>query len=324
MKQAFRLVFILTLVAFAIACTVPVAPAAEPTTTAAPTGETRLIHHAMGETAVPVGPQRVVVLDSGELDAVLALGVKPVGSFTLFEGSDFLSYLHDQMEGVQPVGTIGQPNLEAIAALQPDLILSNKTRHEDIYDQLSAIAPTVFAEAVGLPWQENFLLYAQALGREAEGAAVVAAYHARLEEFKARMGERLDTQISVIRVVADGVRILQQRMYIGVILRDAGLARPPLQSVDDRFQLVSFEQIPEMDGDVIFVSYYGQTDEALQDLLAHPLWQANEAVAAGKAYVVDDDVWHVGLGYIAANLVIDDLWCHLLDEEPPPTPTTSG
>jgi iron complex transport system substrate-binding protein len=122
-----------------------------------------------------------------------------------------------------------------------------------------------------------------------------------------RAGDRLETQVSVLRVVEDGVRILQKKMYIGVILADAGLARPAGQDVDDRFQLVSFEKIPDMDGDVIFVSYYGKNDAAYQQLLAQPLWKTNKAVAAGKVFPVNDDVWQTGLGFVAANLVIDDL-----------------
>jgi ABC-type Fe3+-hydroxamate transport system substrate-binding protein len=270
-------------------------------------GSGRVIKHAMGETTVPTNPQRVVVLDSGELDAAVALGVTPVGAFTLFEGDDFLSYLGDKLKGVMPVGTIGEPNLEAIAALKPDLILSNKTRHEAIYDKLSAIAPTVFAASVGAVWKDNFKLYAEALGKQEQGQQVIANYQARLDAFKQRMGDRLATKVSVLRVVEDGVRIIQKKMYIGVILSDAGLARPAAQDVDDRFQLVSFEQIPSMDGDVIFVSYYGKNDAAFKQLLDQPLWKANQAVAAGKVFAVNDDVWQTGLGFVAANLVIDDL-----------------
>jgi iron complex transport system substrate-binding protein len=309
----------ISLLALLGACGNQAAPQPPATAPASATAGTRTVKHAMGETQVPLKPQRVVVLDSGELDAALALGVQPVGSFTLFEGEDFLSYLQDNMQGVQPVGTIGEPNLEAIAALKPDLILSNKVRHEAIYDKLSAIAPTVFAESVGAVWKDNFKLYAEALGKQQEAEQVIANYEARLAEFKRRMGERLNTQVSVLRVVDDGVRIMQKNMYIGVILADADLARPPMQNKDGRFEVVSFEKIPEMDGDVIFISAYGKNDAALQQLLAQPLWKANRAVAAGKVYQVNDDVWHTGLGFMAANLVIDDLEKYLL-----PTSASAG
>ena len=319
-KFTFRTLSALLFLLVLAGCAEPSAPTQAPASENQST-ETRLITHAMGETEVPVAPQRVIVLDSGELDAALALGVKPVGAVTFFEGDKFMSYLADQLEGVQTVGTVAEPNLEAIAALKPDLILSSKNRHDDIYAQLSAIAPTVFAETVGYVWRENFLLFAQALGKEDEAQQVIANYEARLRDFKARMGERLATEVSVIRVMQDGVRIIQRNMYIGVVLADAGLARPPAQDVDDRFQLVSFEQIPEMGGDVIFVSYYGQDDAALQKLLAQPLWQANETVAAGHAYPVNDETWHLGLGYLAAHHVLDDLEKYLIGDAPAATGT---
>ena len=47
-------------------------------------GESRSVEHAMGVTEVPVDPQRVVVLDTGELDSALALGVVPVGAVSIF------------------------------------------------------------------------------------------------------------------------------------------------------------------------------------------------------------------------------------------------
>src|SRR3712207_1306547 len=133
---------------------------------------TRTVTHAMGTTDVPANPQRVVVLDTGELDSALALGVTPVGAVTAFADGEFPAYLSDHVASIQKVGTIAEPNLEAIVALNPDLIISSKLRHEDIYPQLSQIAPTVFAERVGVVWKDNFKLHAEALGKTAEAQQV--------------------------------------------------------------------------------------------------------------------------------------------------------
>ncbi|MCG8352286.1 MAG: iron-siderophore ABC transporter substrate-binding protein, partial [Chloroflexales bacterium] len=144
--------------------------------------ETRTIRHAMGETEVQDSPQRVVVLDTGELDSVLALGITPVGAVTaIAKDGVFPNYLQDRIANIELVGTTQEPNLEKIAALQPDLILSSKLRHEEIYDELSQIAPTVFSEAVGVVWKENLLLNAEALGKKAEAEQLLADYQARLE-----------------------------------------------------------------------------------------------------------------------------------------------
>lgn len=109
----------------------------------------RVVQHAAGISGVPKTPKRVVVLDTGELDSVLALGIRPIGAVTAL-GTGFPSYLKGRTEGIADVGTIQQPSLERIAALKPDLILTSKLRHGTLYGQLSRIAPTVMAESVGV------------------------------------------------------------------------------------------------------------------------------------------------------------------------------
>lgn len=133
----------------------------EPTSPAASVGDapaTRIVEHAMGATEVPAEPQRVVVLDTGELDSATALDVAPVGGVTALPGLPILEYLQTAAASMEVVGTIEEPDLEAVAALEPDLILSSELRHEKIYDELSQIAPTVFTETVGVTWKENFLI----------------------------------------------------------------------------------------------------------------------------------------------------------------------
>ncbi|MCA1655324.1 MAG: ABC transporter substrate-binding protein, partial [Pseudonocardiaceae bacterium] len=150
----------------------------------------------MGSTTISGEPRRVVVLDSGELDSVLALGVTPVGAVRADATSALQSYLAGRTDGVEIVGTIGEPNLEAIAALRPDLILSSKLRHEALYTKLSDIAPTVFAEAVGVVWKENFLLAGTALGKRDEAERAVAAYERKATRLGQEFGNPADLQVS--------------------------------------------------------------------------------------------------------------------------------
>ena len=150
----------------------------------------RTVEHAMGKAEVPEKAERVVVLDTGELDSAMTLGVKPVGAVEAVEGAGYPAYL-EGTGGIENVGTIEQPNLEAIAALEPDLILSSKLRHEAIYDQLEQIAPTVFTETTGVTWKENFEKHAEALNRQEEAERARSEYKGRVDEFRAEMGEEL-------------------------------------------------------------------------------------------------------------------------------------
>jgi iron complex transport system substrate-binding protein len=277
----------------------------------------RVIEHAMGETEVSDNPQRVVVLDTGELDSAITLGVVPVGAVEAVEGQGFPSYLEDT-GGIEDVGTIEQPNLENIAALNPDLILSSRVRHEAIYDQLSQIAPTVFTDSVGVAWKENFDVHAEALNRTDEAEQIVGEYNRRVDDFQRAMGDRLgETEVSVVRFIPENTRIYQKASFIGTILEDAGLPRPPSQDVEEfAIENASAELIPDMGGDVIFVTNYGPEEEtSLQEITTDPLWNQLEAVQKGRVYEVSDDLWMLGQGYTAANGVIDDLTRYLVNEE---------
>lgn len=275
-----------------------------------------LIRHAMGESEVPAKPLRVVTLDMGELDAALTLGIKPVGSVTIFDDGSFPAYLGDKTAGIEPVGTISSPNLEKIAALKPDLILSSKNRDEERYELLSQIAPTVFAERLGDAWINNFLLFADALGEKEQGEAKVAAYQQRLAELNSKLSVEGDVPVvSMVRFMKGGqVRKYHNASFIGTILTGAQLGRPESQTLGDKvWTEVNKETLSAVDGDVIFYGIYGADDESsLADYEQDPLWQQLGAIKNNKIYRVDDDYWFTSIGLIAANLVIDDLEQHLL------------
>jgi iron complex transport system substrate-binding protein len=268
---------------------------------------TRTITHAMGIAEVPAVPQRVVVLDTSEVDNALALGAAIVGA-PVAEVLEYQGYLAAQLDGITDTGTISEPNLEAILALKPDLILGSKQRYEAIYPQLSAIAPTVFVESLRVPWQQNFQLHAEALGKTAEAEVLLTAYNQRVAELQAILGpERAATTISVIRFRPGQVRLYLKSSFIGYILQDVGLGRPSSQDQDTFAADITLEQIADVDADYLFITGYAQNDSELDTFLNSPLWQTLGAVQNGRAIDVDDDHWIAGLGVQAATLVLDDL-----------------
>ena len=267
----------------------------------------RTVEHAMGTTEIPARPERVVVLDTGELDSLVALGVTPVGAVTTDVATGFLSYLQEPAEGVEEVGTIGEPNLEAIAAAQPDLMLSSKVRYEALYDELSKIAPTVFAETVGAVWKDNFRLAGEALGREDEAEQVLSDY----EDSAAALGESIGDSptVSPVRFLAGVIRVYSPESFIGTVLTDVGLPLVELPEGEvPTFAELSPEQITQADADVVLYSSYGATDESgQQDVVGGPLWSRLSAVQDGRAIAVEDDVFYTGIGPTAASLIVDRL-----------------
>ncbi|MDT0343258.1 ABC transporter substrate-binding protein [Streptomyces litchfieldiae] len=282
-------------------------------------GGTRTVQTAMGPVEVPENPERVVVLDTGELDTAITLGITPVGAVETDTGTMFLDYLpQDQLEGIENVGAITQPNLEAINELNPDLIIGSKIRDEQRYDELSQIAPTVFTETVGAPWQENFLLHAEALGKSEEAAAVVEEYEAHVAEVTEAIGgpeAAAGTEVSMLRFIEGGnTRLYGEENFIGTILSDVGLGRPAItQEAENGFAVeVSPEQVDQADGDIIFYTSYGSTEGSGEDeAVGGPLWDDLTAVQNERAFRVNDQLWFLGIGYTAADQILDELQQHL-------------
>jgi ABC-type Fe3+-hydroxamate transport system substrate-binding protein len=268
----------------------------------------RTITHARGTTRLERKPERVVVLDTGEIDAMLALGTVPVGMAT--PNGTIPSYLQPQLQGSTNVGSLDGLRLEAIAALQPDLILGSQLRVDALYDQLSAIAPTVFSIRPGFPWKENLLLAGAALGEESRATEVLNDYQRRADAIRARFTQ--PPTISLLRFMPERIRLYGNLSMIGVVLRDIGLARPANQNIEELAIEISPERISEADADWIFYSSYGPRDATAEgSVVGGELWNRIGAVQRGTARPVDDEVWFLGLGPLGASRVLDDLQAFL-------------
>lgn len=274
------------------------------------------VEHAMGTTTIPDTPKKVVILTNEGTEALLALGVTPVGAVQSWtaNGDPWYEHIADDMEEVQVVGfeTDTQVNLEAIAALQPDLIIGNKMRQESIYDQLSSIAPTVFSETLRGDWKENFELYAKALNKVDAGNKVISDYDSRVADLKTELGDQLQKKVSIVRFLAADVRIYQKDSFSGVVLDQLGFARPESQDVNEfAIKGATKEQIPLMDGDILFYFTYetgdGVATQVEKEWIEDPLFKNLEVAKQEKIYKIDDAIWNTAGGVIAANLMLDDI-----------------
>lgn len=270
------------------------------------------IQHAMGETTLDKTPERVVILTNEGTEALLAMGVKPVGAVQSWTGDPWYEHIADDMKDVQVVGVESQVNVEAIAALKPDLIIGNKIRQEAIYEQLKAIAPTVFAETLRGNWQENFKLYAKALNKEEKGQEVLAQYEERIAELKEKLDDKLSMKVSMVRFATGEVRIYHKDSFSGVILDQLGFARPESQNVNDFAERnATKERMPAMDGDILFYFTYDTGDGGATQLekewIEDPLFKNLEVSKKGNVHKVDDTTWNTAGGVIAANIMLDDI-----------------
>ena len=290
--------------AILVACTGPAPPAAEPAAPVA-AGFPVTITHRFGTTTIPAPPRRVVAL--GDEDAVLALGVTPVGIVRNAQHDSGLApHLEGRVDPVRtafidvPAGAEGEgaagADIEQVAALRPDLVLAvNDFGLELDYPGLSRIAPTVgYATVWGAqPWQEQTMVDARALGLEDRGRQVVAEVEARIrsvrDAHRSLVGRSITFsfayepgKIITLKSAADpAVALLQD---LGMVFPPAVTALPDLAPGNPGGDL-SYEHIGLLDADVVVMLYVN--DAVRRQMEALPLFQNLRGVREGRYIVLD-------------------------------------
>ncbi|MFI2363204.1 ABC transporter substrate-binding protein [Promicromonospora sp. NPDC019610] len=266
----------------------------------------------VGETEIPAKPERVIVLDTGELDNMISLGIEPVGIAHPADAQMAPDYL-DVGDAVD-LGAYDALDLEQIKNLEPDLILGTSLRIDDdgLKAKLQDIAPTVLAPRPGVLWKENFLLNAAAVGEEDRAQELLDAYEQRADEVGAEVVEANGGEaptVSMLRFMAGQIRLYANDSFVGIILADAGLPRPETEDIADLAVEISAEEITLAEGDWLLWGTYGEPDATEQAAVVDgPLWDQVPAVAdGGVVREVPDETWYLGLGVTGAELVLDDL-----------------
>ncbi|NJO50168.1 MAG: iron-siderophore ABC transporter substrate-binding protein [Leptolyngbyaceae cyanobacterium RM2_2_4] len=286
-----------------------------------PSVETKVVRDAFGDVEIPVHPQRVVVLDeSGILDPVLALGIKPVGIMSCYGCHEKNRGIPNNLiAGIPDVGIAWQPSLERILYLKPDLILSYDF-HKKAYSQLSMIAPTVAADFLAIGGFKDWLhFYANVFGKRKLADQLLSHYEERMQELRQQIETKLRTKtISVIVPDASGnsFTIFNPNDVFPHLqmLRDAGLEFVQAQQdIEGRSLTLSIESLPNYDTDFLFIVVSVRPGEAENLLslsfLEQPIWSTLKAVQNRQVYAVEWDV----AGLIGADRVIDDLYKYIVN-----------
>jgi iron complex transport system substrate-binding protein len=227
-------------------------------------GDTFPFEHSAGITEVPVDPQRIATTtDQNALLPLLELGVTPVASAGLVAEDGTRSFRRTDgfgTSGVEFLGAYGEPNFEAFAAADPDLIVGHEF-DADHYDTWSDIAPTVLVQIFGRPLTDALTDFGTLVGREEQAAGFRADHEARIEELSTALEPvRDELSVSVITSGDPGqFWRADDGQAIGTVMADLD---PPRAAVDGYFtseeEPYSVETVAEHDADVVVVDFRGR------------------------------------------------------------------
>lgn len=279
--------------------------------------ECRTVQHLLGETCIPVDPQRVIALDEADvLDLVLALGVEPVG-YANCSACVPSATLSKFVADVPNLGHSAAPSLEKILSLKPDLILG--AYHKNIHSLLSMIAPTVLMEeSYTAGFKKNLQYLAEILNRNDQAEEVLAEYNGQVQKFRQQFGEKLKSKTVSVIYLPDSNGFVAHKpgnsVYSQVMI-DLGIQFSPAhESLEgDGYNFISIEAAPDWDADFLFV--LENREEHIEDLkslsfLGNPIWSTLSAVQNGKVHPIVLDVW----GPLTAIQFVDDLYEYFINE----------
>lgn len=257
------------------------------------------IDHAFGTTEIPERPQRVVTLGVTDADPVLALGVTPVAtaSYSFYEQTGGLGpWARGLVQGEPPAVLAGEPNLEQLAALAPDVILAVSSGVEQpMYEQLSAIAPVVARPAgtipFGVPRNDQMRTVAAALGQVEQGEELIRRADAAFTDAAAAHPEFRGKTGATVLPFDGKYGAFTAADARGRFMSGLGFVQPPrIAELDDGesfFVEVSAEQAGLLDGDALVMLADEGAAKAQVD--SDPVLAQVPVVAQGRMVVPDAD-----------------------------------
>ncbi len=275
----------------------------------------KTIVHDLGTTKLKKVPKRIVILDNLYGEILNPLDITPVGATTgQADSQEFSTLFKKQYKDakVVSVGWQGNPDLDKIAELKPDLILMTGEQ-EDLYEELSEIAPTVGYQIntdENWDYHETSLKVAEIFDKRDEMKKDLDRVDAReavfAENVKAKFGNQ---KLMYLRVTDNDIRYYAYG-HFGYLYDTYHFNRAETFNPDDMFQVIDPDKLKDINPDLLIVQ--ADSQELLDNKLKNnPVWSSLKAVQNNKVIYADYSTYMLGFGIVSQEAImkqISDEW----------------
>ena len=275
----------------------------------------KTIVHDFGTTELKKVPKRIVILDNLYGEILNPLDITPVGATTgQADSQEFSTLFKKQYKDakVVSVGWQGNPDLDKIAELKPDLILMTGEQ-EDLYEELSEIAPTVGYQIntdENWDYHETSLKVAEIFDKRDEMKKDLDRVDAReavfAENVKAKFGNQ---KLMYLRVTDNDIRYYAYG-HFGYLYDTYHFNRAETFNPDDMFQVIDPDKLKDINPDLLIVQ--ADSQELLDNKLKNnPVWSSLKAVQNNKVIYADYSTYMLGFGIVSREAImkqISDEW----------------
>lgn len=275
----------------------------------------KTIVHDFGTTELKKAPKRIVILENLYGEILDPLDITPVGATTgQADSQEFSTLFKKQYKDakVVSVGWQGNPDLDKIAELKPDLILMTGEQ-EDLYDELSEIAPTVGYQIntdENWDYHETSLKVAEIFDKRDEMKKDLDRLDAReavfAENVKAKFGNQ---KLMYLRVTDNDIRYYAYG-HFGYLYDTYHFNRAETFNPDDMLQVIDPDKLKDINPNLLIVQ--ADSQELLDNKLKNtPVWTSLKAVQNNKVIYADYSTYMLGFGIVSQEAImkqISDEW----------------
>lgn len=276
-----------------------------------------VVKHELGTTTLDSIPENIAVLELSFLDSLYNLDVDPVAIADDEDASKVADVTEGELTEYTSVGNRKEPNLEELSTLDLDLIIADTSRHSEIYEDLSKIAPTIVLNSIDSTYDEyieNFKTIAKVVGKEEEAEVKIAEAENLLSEVKAKAEDKVSNKnVLTVSPKNDGYTAYTSSSFVGQVLEKAGFTNA-VQSEDVEASL-SLEQLVEIDPDIIVYMREDIDTTIYEEWKDTELYKSLKSVKNNEVYVtVSRKPWTQYRGFISVKTLMKEMSGWLLEE----------
>ncbi len=264
------------------------------------------IKTATGDQAINTNPNPIAVYDMTALQNLKALGVAVQGMPSAEMTAERITALNLKADGTPdgtPVGTLFEPNLEALHALKPQAIFVG-SRMAEKSEELAKIAPTynltIDTNDVYASSKQQITDFGKIFGKTAEADKVIADIDKAIADTKKAVegkGNGLAILINGNKMSAYG-----KNSRYGYLHTTFGIPMADENIQEARHgQPISFEYLKKVDPDWLFVldrtAAIGEEGVSAQEVLNNPLMHNTKAYKNNQIVYVSPDSYLAFGGY---------------------------
>jgi iron complex transport system substrate-binding protein len=245
-----------------------------------------ILDAANGEVVVEVRPEKIVSLAPTATEILFAIGagdqVIAVDEFSNFPEeaptTDLSGY---------------EPNVEAVAALDPDLVVVSDDLN-DIVSSLTAIEIPAIHHPAAVTLEDTYTQIEQlgaATGNIDDAASLVVSMQSEIDRLVTSMPE-LEEPLTYYHELDGSLFSVTSETFIGEIYSLVGLENiaDEAEGAETLYPQLSAEYIVDADPDLIFLADTKCCGESPETVAARPGWEELTAVSRGSVVALDDDI----------------------------------